>query len=320
MRRRAAAVILFLLVSLPAGAAMLGAAPFSRMDPGARSAALGGAVGALETGPAATFVNPAGLARLEDPLAVTADSGLLPFNQSLNFVGFAGWPMAEMCMGLGALFYGAGDDIEFRKTNTPDADSLESALSQEYVLAVGAKIFPPVNAGFSFKMLMDSIAEFNAAGYSSDIGFTYTPWRPLTASFLLRDYIGPTMTWTHTHRENETTQDMAASMRLGCAADFGGFRTSVEGRDLGGPYWRMGGGAEWDLHRMFTLRGGFDGTRAACGFGARWSYRDKVSLSLDYAFAPAPPNDYQNRFTLSAGIGAIQLERGKMLFPVQMEQ
>jgi len=314
---RAVAALLLMLASSRAGSAMLGAAAFSKMDPGARSAALGGAVGALETGPAATFVNPAGLARLEDPLAVAADSGLLPFNQSLNFVGIAGWPMAEISMGLGALFYSAGDDIEFRKNNTPDADDIYGAFSQEYVLAIGARIFPPVNAGFSFKMLMDSIAEFNATGYSSDIGLTYTPWRPVTASFLLRDYIGPSMTWTH--GENETSQDMAASMRLGCAVDLGGFRTSVEGRDLGGPYWRMGGGAEWDLHRLFTLRGGFDGTRAACGFGTRWSYRDKVSLSLDYAFAPAPPNDYQNRFTLSVGIGALQLERGKMLFPVQME-
>lgn len=321
-----------LALALAAGTAeaeMLGAGAFATVEPSAYSAAMGGAVSALETGPSAMMSNPAGLARLDQPVSLVADGGLLNLGQTLSFVGVAGWPMPEIAVGIGALFYNAGDDIEFRMGNTADPEStadnpggLIEASAQAYVLSVATRLLPPIDLGTSLRLLRESIGGVQGTGYSGDIAINYFPHKRVAIGAVWRDYLAPLMDWKGVPAEASANpaaaeQGIPMNLKLGCALRMDSWRAAVEGFDVTGAHKWMGWGVEWDAHPAFTLRAGMSGTLITAGFGARHAFRNGIRAGLDYAFAPGPFGEYHNRFTLTVGLGFFRLERGRMLFPAQ---
>jgi len=294
---------------------VLGAARFASLQTSAREAALGGAICALDAEPTAIFTNPAGLSRLNHPLAICADTAVLPNNQGLSFIGLAGWPQPELAIGVGILTYGAGNNIEYRSGNSAEPDSTVSAQSQAFSLGVSSHLLPPIWMGMSVKFLVETIGREQGTGYSSDLGFSYRPYKPLMLSVVLRDYLQPSMDW-----KVQPTQDIDPVMRLGACWDNGNWRITADGGPLSGPYPRRGFGAEWDAHQRITLRAGMDGLHPTIGFGSRLRYPGKLDTRLDYAFAPASPGGYLHRFSLVLGLEIMKAEKDKMLFPTEIER
>jgi len=305
-----------LATARPAGAeTALGAARFSSMETSAREAALGGAICALDAEPTALFTNPAGLARVSQAMAFSADAALLPYHQGLSFAGLAGWVQPEIAAGAGVLTYGAGNDIEFRGGNSAEPDSIVSAQSQAFALGAGTHLLPPIWVGLSFKFLSETIGDFQGTGYSSDFGVSYRPYQPLMLSAVFRDYIKPAMDW-----KEPPSQGIDPVMRLGAAYEGGNWRVTADGSSLSGPYRRWGCGAEWDAHPRIILRAGMENLHPTIGFGSRLRYPGKIDSRLDYAFAPAPPAGYLHRFSLVLGLEIMKAEKDRMLFPTEIER
>jgi hypothetical protein len=294
---------------------LLGAAGFSAMATGAREAALGGAICALDPESTAIFSNPAGLALVGQAMTFSADAALLPYSQGLSFLGLAGWPQPELAAGVGLLTYGAGDDIEFRSGNSAEPESIVSAQSQALAVGVATHLLPPIWMGLSFKYLSESIGEFQGTAYSSDFGVSYRPYRPLMLAAVFRDYLKPSMDW-----KEPPTQYIDPSMRVGACWEGGTWRLAADGSSLSGPYKRWGAGAEWDAHPRITLRLGMEGMKPTAGFGSRLRYPGKIDSRIDYAFAPASPSGYLHRFSLVLGLEIMKAEKDRMLFPTEIER
>ena len=305
---------LFLSVTGPASPEdLLSAARFASLRTCAREAALGGAICSLDVEPTALLTNPAGLSRSTQSLSISADTALMPMGQGLSYVGIAGWAQPEFVLGAGVLTYGAGNDIEFRRGNSDEPDSIASAQSQMYTVGFSSHLLPPIWMGMTFKYMMESIGEFKGAGYSSDIGISYRPYKPIILSTVLRDYFRSAMDW-----KEPPSQYIDSAMRLGVAWDGGTWRAVADGNPLPGPARVWGFGAEWDAHPRITIRAGLDNLHPTIGFGSRLRYPGKLDSRLDYAFAPAGTSGYMHRFSLVLGLEILKLEKNRMLFPTEI--
>ncbi len=293
MNRLPAVLALLLLSEIPGAEETLGAAAFTRLVAGTQAVALGGAATALDHGATALFHNPAGLALNPRPLSIALDGAFMPFGQSASFLGSAGWALPEWALGTGMLSYGAGD-IEYRRGNTAEPDSVETAGSQVYALGLATRVFPIIAAGMSLKMMRSTIGTYSAQGFGMDLGFTYVPWPDLTLAVVARDILDTAFRWN-----NETEEEIPFSTAYGAALTLGHIRLTAAVTEPFGPYPTWGTGGEWEIDPSFILRLGLAGFRPAIGFRARALRLDKLTAWLDYAFAPAAPEDYLHRVALT---------------------
>lgn len=271
-------------------------ASFSHIPPGPRSAALGGGVCALDDDPTAVFTNPAGLARIPHPVSASFDAGLLPYEQSLNFLGIAGWPVPELALGAGAILYGAGDDIEFRRANTGEPDSVESAFSQVYSVGIAVVLIGPIDAGLSLKFLADSIGDVTGKGFSADLGFLYHPYPPLTFGLLMQDAIGGSIDWS-----TDATEELPVLLHFGAAFELPPATFVAQIRDSSAGDRRFSLGLEYLLYGAAFLRAGIDDGRLAGGLGVEAKIRKRTGLRADYSLAQSAinPSELEHRIALT---------------------
>ena len=289
-----------------------GTGAFGRLPVTARSAALGGAVGAAETGAPAAMENPAALASFSRPLEASFDGGLIGFGRSALYAGVAIWATPELSVAISALSVGFGDDIEFRQANSSAPDRLEDANAALYTLAVAIPLLKPLDAGASVRAIRHTMGAVTALGFSGDAGMIYRPWQRITIGFTVRDVPGTSVDWS-----TGGSDGFDRTYVLSGAVDLNPLRIVGQWEDLGGDDGRIAAGVEWDLFPRCIVRAGTaDGTLAAgLGFRVpRWYKR--LDLVVDYAFAQAPFDDwtFQHRFTLTAGWDLSNWPIGRMLF------
>lgn len=299
-------------------------AAFTRIPVGARAPALGGGIAAIDREATAALSNPAGLAQLREPLTVILSGTKLPYAQHLYYIGAAGWATPELSLGLSALLFSAGDDIEFRSANTLAPDSVESASSQLYTFAIAGRLFPVMDVGLAAKFIVDSIGPVSANGFSMDFGLHYRPYRRLALALVVNDMAGTSFDW------NTGGSDRFKSyLRIGGAVDLNPILLVAEvARPSGSAlYRRYSGGVEWDIHPSFLLRLGYNDGRLAAGFGAHTWYQRWATLRLDYAFAQGVlrTGGFEHRVALTFGYRMDNPRNpeeslwpmGKLIFPTE---
>jgi len=312
---------IFILCAATAVAAApdpLGTAAFSRVPVGARAPALGGGITAADGESTAILANPASLAGLAFPLTACTSTGLLPFGQSQFFLGIAGWALPELAVGFGAVYYGAGSDLEARRANTIEPDEMQSMLSQEYALGVAGSLFTALDIGLNFKILLDQLGEYDAFGTSADFGAVYRPFPRVSTALAVQDFLGEpvggTMDWS-----TDATDIIESSLRLGGALDLNPVLLVAEIRGVWGAWSRVSFGAEWDVYPAFTARAGVDDGRMGLGFGARMVTRRHHEFRLDYALVQGAlgGTDFEHRFTITANLSRWNWPMGQLLLPTE---
>jgi tetratricopeptide (TPR) repeat protein len=256
MRRRpiaraAAAVALLLVLAArmaaaqEAGTLNLLAAPGAWPTTGAVSTST-----ALALDPSAVYLNPAGLA-MQDERSLLVHHGLLQFDTSWDLAAVA-YPLPGLgAVGIGLARVGTSGIEAFDANNQP----LGSIGYSETALAasVSRKVYGPVTAGLTFKVLSQSLGEASAAASAVDLGALYRP------AVLRGGQIG-----------------LAVQNAFGGSLDLGGSAPSL-GRSLrvglASPEWRWGGRNALrgilDLGKQgpepMTSRAGVEMTRAGWG-------------------------------------------------------
>ncbi len=289
-----------------------GTGAFGRMPATARSAALGGAAGVVETGAPAAMENPAALASFARPLEAVFDGALAGFGRTATFVGAALWPTPELAISLTALTVGFGDDIEFRRANTLAPDSLAEAGAALYTLGVASPLLKPLDAGFSFRVVRHRMGAVRAMGFSGDLGLIYRPWPRITAGFVARDLAASAVDWN-----TGGSDGFMRAYVLSGAVDLNPVRLLAQWDDFTGEASRIAAGVEWDVTPRFIARAGTSGGTLALGLGFRVPrIHKRLDLVLDYALAQAPFGDWtlQHRFTFTAGWDLPNWPIGRMLF------
>lgn len=301
-----------------------GTAEFARAIPGARAPALGGGIAAIDADASAVQSNPAGLARLTSPMTGALDAGWPGSAEFIFYAGAAGWVTPTMAVGVTALYRNQGQ-IEFRRANSLEPDSVGEAVFTAITGAAAARILPPVELGVSFRYLQATVSDPGGAGtvldgngISADLGATYHPWQRVTVAAVALDVLPTGVDWS-THGRGDLFKP---TYRLGGAVDLNPVLLVVQEDNLTGPFRRLREGVEWDVVPRFTVRAGLDDLRPATGFGFNQAYNRQIDLRLDYAFATGPLGGagFAHRLTVTINWHAPNWPLGQLVFPSEEPQ
>ncbi|HEY6572202.1 MAG TPA: hypothetical protein VI198_02690, partial [Candidatus Eisenbacteria bacterium] len=152
-----------------AGSTNLLAAPGSWPTTGAASGFT-----ALGLDPTAIYWNPAGLA-MQDERSLLVQHGLLPFATDWDLAAVA-YPIPGLgAVGMGVARVGTSGLDAYDENNVP----LGTIGFRETSLAasVARRVYGPLHAGLTFKVVSQSLGDLSAAAPGADLGFTYRPAR-----------------------------------------------------------------------------------------------------------------------------------------------
>lgn len=152
-----------------AGSTNLLAAPASWPTTGAASGFT-----ALGLDPSAVYWNPAGLA-MQDERSLLMQHGLLPFGTDWDLAAVA-YPIPGLgAVGMGVARVGTSGLEAYDENNQP----LGTIGFRETSLAasVARRVFGPLHAGLTFKVVSQSLGDLSAAAPGADLGLTYRPAR-----------------------------------------------------------------------------------------------------------------------------------------------
>lgn len=234
---------------------------------------------ALGLDPSAIYLNPAGLA-CQDERSLMIHHGLLQFDTSWDLAAVA-YPIPGLgAVGLGLARIGTSGIDAYDASNQPlgTIGYGETSLAA----AVARRIYGPVVAGATFKVLSQSLGDVSAAAPSIDLGFTYGPGvlRGGQIGVALQNVVGGSLDL------GGPTEALDRAVRLGLASPawrFGrlmGARAVADIERVGGEGTKSRLGVELTRFGIGALRAGLDRGRPLLGFGVSWR-----RYGLDYAFA-----------------------------------
>lgn len=296
---RILASLLASLLAAPAQGALNTGAAFLKLDPSARSAALGSAYTAMAGGADSMFFNPAGLAGL-GRRELTA--GHAEWLAGTKFDALAyGQPMSWGSLGVSAMRLSVGN-LDARTADRRATGSFEAADAMYAVSA--AKTFAPATFGASLKYLKSEIGPYAAQTVAVDLGVRKEmPGRPLSLGFAVRN-LGKGLKFLDQEDPLPLTFSAGASYRL---AGVLGFALDVRHEPHGGQT-SFSLGSEYAFLGSVALRAGYGantltrGSRSSGllgGLGAGLGLRYR-SLGFDYAFTPFGELGDVQRLSLSA--------------------
>jgi hypothetical protein len=277
------------------------AAVWSRLAFGARAAALGQAVSAIEGDVNSAQQNPALLATLSD-IALAAQGSLLPDGRSLEYLGL-GRPV-DKDGGWGWGIHGAwfGDTIPYerRAGNTATPDGTFTGSDSLVQGGLGGFVWQcKVAVGADFRLLYESLDSANGNGVAFDAGAycRALPW--LDLSVVLQDLYG-NLGWSTGRSETLPVRSrVAARLR----SPDGVFALSLEGVMEGDQGAHALAGLEWwVLVDHLAFRFGYQDGQASLGLGAQGRFFG-VRCGLDYSVGSeaGAGDQLQQRLSLNLG-------------------
>jgi len=260
------------------------AGAYQRMPQDARGAALGHSSAALTDDISAVTENPA-LASTLVSKQFASNVQFLSLDRSMHSLIY-GFPVKPTA-GLVFTWQHAGvDNIQGRDFSNNPTEIYSSSQDAFYV-SFANHFNPYISVGLSTKILMDRLPETSATGLGLEAGLLLRPLLNLDLAFVFRD-MKSDITWD--------TQDLY---------EFGGRRVdtlpqrfifsavyrpteqllltlSFKGsRQL---YPTLHAGAEFTVHPLLRIRGGFDDGMPAFGLSTDYTVYGNVKSRMDYAF------------------------------------
>lgn len=302
MRPSCAALLLGLL-GAALGAAEDGgqAAAWSKAPLGARAAALGQAVSAMEDDPDAALLNPA-LVATQRSANIGSQAAFLPDGSQLHYLGMARpfWNESRFAWALAYAQYAVGEALERRRGNTGLPDSTFHESASLFQAGLGAWLWRDrVAAGFNVRVLSHALGDASAGGATGDVGLFWRALPSLGLGVAVRD-AASRLAWS-----TDAVEGIPARLRASADARFLqgrlGLLAEFDGSQLQAARLRLGLEA-WAWPQRLALRGGFDGALWTAGLGLRWPWRAFVG-GLDYALLPDPAGGaFQHRYSLQLAV------------------
>lgn len=289
-------------LALPLGAAEDGgqAAAWTKLALGARSAALGQAVTALENDPDAVLLNPA-LAATQQQAHVGSQAAYLADGQQLHYLGFTRpfWPDSRFGWSLAYAQFVVSDPLERRRGNTSAPDSFFRESASQFQVGVGGWLVDQrVAVGLSLRVLSQALGDASSEGYSGDGGLYWRALPHLGFAVVLRD-LANRLTWS-----SDLTESIPARLLLSADGALWNERLHLlaEADAASQQTTRPRLGVEvWAWPERLAFRGGYDGDQFSAGLGLHWPWR-RFNAGLDYALLGDPGGGFQHRYSLQVSV------------------
>ncbi len=241
---------------------------------GAATSGVGGAFVATANTPFGMLWNPAGITRMYQNEAYFETSSLFE-GTKIHSIGFAMPSQRLPSFGLAIVSLSSGDFEATNDLNEPQGTFNEGEMA--FVLSASKNLDRRLSIGTNVKVIRQSIAEFDAAGFGADLGVMYdvTPTVRLGASLL--NLGGPSL------KLRAVEESYPVEVRGGGAWRFlqGRGVVSMELDHREGPGVALRGGTEFWVHPSMALRMGYDDKSPAGGM----SYRVSPAMQLDYGLS-----------------------------------
>ncbi len=275
-----AALAAALGAALPAHAASdAGGVPGSWLTgyAGARSLGMGGAFVGVADEALGALWNPAGL-QFMDQNQLMFENVRLFDEASMNGIGFAVPGTWLPTMGLSMVTLRSGD---FQRTNEMnDALGTFNANETAYLFTVARGLSKNVAVGVNLKVVQQSVEDFSAGGFGTDLGAIWQVTPTLRAGATLMDLGGPSLTLRDT---KETWPSMfRGGLSLSVFGGRGLVAAELDQSGETGSTFRTG--TEYWIQNVMALRVGMDGERATGGV----SYRFAPQYQVDYGVSDHP--------------------------------
>ncbi|MDI6751301.1 MAG: PorV/PorQ family protein [bacterium] len=257
-------------------------AQFLKIDPVARSASMGGAFSALADDASASYYNPAGLAQLRMPEAITC-GGLWIDETRYGFIGYSAPISRDNALGVSALYLQTPkipgyDEKGSDYWKTGDFDAKDLAVTFSY-----SQRFSPRNYfGVSAKWISQQIEKEKRYSFALDAGQIYK-MDGLSLAVVVAN-IGPKIKFIREEDKMPLTLKLGAVYKL-MDEDAKLLLDLVKPLDND---WKVCLGTEWQINRNLALRGGYNsqlfrdlGIGVSLGAGLKLG-----TFGLDYAYVP----------------------------------
>ena len=289
-------LLLSLVLAAPPQAAINSGAAYLKVNPSARSAALGGAYATMSSADS-LFFNPAGLA----PVARTEFSAMHAQwlqDTSYDALAFAA-PTKVGTFGLGAARLAAGS-FEGRTTDRKAAGGF-AAQDSLFAVSFAKGVMPRTGLGGSLKLIRSEIGPYSAQTVAVDIGVRRElSQRPVTLGLSIQN-VGKGLKFLDQEDPLPTAVAAGASWRwAGVLGLAGELRHEVRDNRLTASI-----GTEYSLLGSLALRAGYASNAVkqagsplsglGAGLGASWK-----SWSVNYSFTPFGDLGDVQRLGLSA--------------------
>lgn len=277
------------------------AAAWTKLALGARSAALGQAVTALEDDPDAVLLNPA-LAATQQQAHVGSQAAYLPDGRQLHYLGITRpfWQASRFGWSLAYAQFVVGDPLERRRGNTDAPDSFFRETASQFQVGLGGWLVDQrVAVGGSLRVLSQALGDAGSEGYTGDGGLYWRALPHLGFAVVLRD-LANRLAWS-----SGLTESIPA--RLLISADWGlldqrlNLMAEADAASQQAARPRLGVEA-WAWPQRLAFRGGYDGDQFSAGLGLHWPWRN-FSGGLDYALLGDPGGGgFQHRYSLQVSV------------------
>jgi hypothetical protein len=243
----------------------------------ARTLGLGGAFVASADDALGAIWNPAGLPLL-DQNQVRFETALLYENTSINGVSLAvpgsRWPS----FGVSVLSLGSSDFQRTDALNNPLGTFSEGETA--YLLTLAKSVTSRVSLGANLKLVQQTVESFNGGGFGVDLGGIVSLTPTLRVGLSAANLGGPSITL------RDVAETWPGLVRAGAALEVLDGRALLCGEidQSQGLGTRLRAGTEYRVFQGFTMRVGYDDTRATGGM----SYQISPRYDVDYGVADNP--------------------------------
>ncbi|MFQ6008135.1 MAG: PorV/PorQ family protein [Candidatus Zixiibacteriota bacterium] len=267
---------------------------------GARALAMGGGFTSLADDASAVFYNPAGLPTLE--------YHEISFMHMTLFEGttydFASWtyPVASLG-GFGAAYMRIGTNDIIRSSGFVEQEPFDYSQSQ-FLVSYGRELKEGFSLGVSLKTINQNLGDYYDYGVGLDLGMMAHLNNRLTAGFIIRDMIPPTIELEEKSEAQPVTVVSGLSLRNTKLTERVGLVASLELEKIEERNMKVHTGAEVVFDKTYALRAGYD--RDNLSFGAGFVYR---RLKIDYAYKILDYIEDSHRFSISFLLGPAVSEQ-----------
>jgi len=309
------------------------AAPFLKIEYGARPVAMGGAFVALANDPSGIYYNPAGLAEIKNPQFMGGYTVWFA-DMKYNYATFV-LPTKRVTLALwGSFLY--CDDIEVTTVEDPEGTSQYfSYIDGLLGITVSSFLSDRLSVGLSGKYIQQKLYNESASTFALDIGsILRTPLKGMRLGMCLANYGGrmqlfgndliiqtdpwPEFTGNPDVEARLTTESfpLPLAFKLGIALDVLGngeafitneqhsVTVAVDGIHPNDGEEKAHFGLEYGLYNVLFLRGGYkvnyDTQKYSAGVGMKFSIGQRT-FAVDYAYVDMDVLEATHRISLVIG-------------------